>query len=180
MQRGWPQFSREAYGHLCAAVLPVIGALASPSPNAKYSALDVLNVALSQCRANGFVATAIEAMRKRGVRTMTGQRFLQLLGKRDPDDMLEICGDMLEATVKMLAEAGMLKGKRVFAVDEHGIPYYGKERFDAKGGKKKAGTNWFECYVTIQAVSGKSPVTLSAYRIAAGESQTHYLSALME
>ena len=39
MQRGESQFSREAYGRLCAAVLPVIGVLASPSPNAKYSAL---------------------------------------------------------------------------------------------------------------------------------------------
>ena len=180
MQRGEPQFSREAYDHLCAAVLPVIGALASPSPNAKYSALDVLNVALSQCHANGFVATTIEAMRKRGIKTMTGQRFLQLLGKRDPDDMLEICGDMLEAAVKTLAKAGRLKEKRVFAVDEHGIPYYGKNRSDAKGGKKKAGTNWFECYMTMQAVSGKSPVTWSAYRIAAGESQTYYLGALIE
>ena len=180
MQRGEPQFSREAYGHLCAAVLPVIGDLASPSPNAKYSALDILNVALSQCRANGFVSTTVRAMGKRGVKTMTGQRFLQLLGKRDPDEMLEICGDMLEAAVGRLAEAGRLKGKLVLAADEHGIPYHGKDRSDAKGGKKKGGTNWFECYVTMQVVSGKSPATLSVYRIAAGESQTYYLGALIE
>ena len=180
MQRGEPQFSREAYGHLCAAVLSVIGVLASPSPNAKYSALDILNVALSQCHANDFVSTTIRAMRRSGVKTMTGQRFLQLLGKRDPDEMLEICGDMLEAAVRRLAEAGRLKGKLVLAVDEHGIPYYGKERSDARGGKKKDGTNWFECYMTMQVVSGKSPVTLSVYRIASGESQTHYLGALIE
>ena len=180
MQRVEPQFSREAYGRPCAAVLSVIGALASPSPNAKYSALDILNVALSQCHANDFVATTVRAMRKRGVKTMTGQRFLQLLGKRDPDETLEICGDMLEAAVKMLAEAGRLKGNLVLAVDEHGIPYYGKKRYGTKDGKKKDGTNWFECYITIQVVSGKSPVTLSVYRIAAGESQTHYLSALIE
>ena len=179
MQRGEPQFSREAYGRPCAAVLPVIGALASPSPTTKYSALDVLNVALSQCYANDFVATSIEAMDKRGVKTMTGQRFLQLLGRRDPGDMLEICSDVPGAAVKMLAEAGRLKGSLVLAVDEHGIPYYGKERSGAKGGKKD-GANWFECHVTMQVVSGKSPVTLSVYRIAAGESQTHYLGALME
>ena len=180
MQRGEPQFSREAYGRPCAAVLSAIGVLASPFPNAKYSALDVLNVALSRRRANDFVSTTIEAVRRSGVKTMAGQRFPRFLGRRDPDEMLEICGDVPGAAVSRLAEAGRLKGKLVLAVDEHGMPYYGKERSDARGGKKKDGTNWFECCMTIRVVPGKSPVTLSACRIAAGESQTHYLGALME
>ena len=180
MQRGEPQFSREAYGRPCAAMLPVIGALASPSPDAKYSAQDVLNVALSQCHTNDFAATTVRAVRCRGVKTMTGQRFPRLLGKRDPDEMLEICGDMPGAAVRSLAKASRLKVELVLAADEHGMPYYGKDRSDARGGKKKDGTNWFECHVTIQVVSGKSPVTLSVYRIAAGGSQTYYLGALME
>ena len=180
MQRGQPQFSREAYGHLCSAVLPVIGPLVSPSPNAKYTALDILNVALSQCHANDSVATTVRSMRSHGVNAMTGQRFLQLLGARDHDEMLEICGDMPEAGVRPLAKAGLLNGKVVVAADEHAMPYYGKKNPHTKGGKRKNGTNEFDCIMTMQAVSGKSPATLSACRIARGESQTHYLGGPMD
>ena len=65
--------------------------------------------------------------------------------------------------------------------DEHAMPYYGRGKSPgANGGEGKDGGNRFEPYMTMQVVSGKSPVTLSAYRIAAGESQTHYLRAVME
>ena len=179
MQRGQSQFNREAYGLLRSAVLPAIGVLASPAPNAKYSARDVMDVALSQCDANAFVAPAVRKMRKRGADVMTRQRFIQLLRAPGPDGMLEVCGDMLDAGVRQLAEAGRLNGKLTVAVDEHRMPYYGRKSPDARGGKKKDGTNWFERCMTVQVVSGKSPVTLSAYRIGKEESQTRHLGAPM-
>ena len=181
MQRGQPQFSREAYDRLCSAVLPVIDVLASPAPNAKYTARDILDVALAQCNANDFVAPSVRKMRRRGANGMTGQRFLQLLGAPDSAEMLEICGDMLEAGVKPLVKAGRLKGKVVVAADEHTIPRCDKgENGDLKGGKRKGGTNKFECHMTMQVVSGKSRVTLSSYQVANGEPQSHYLGALIE
>ena len=52
------------------------------------------------------------------------------MGKRDPDEILEICGDMLDAGVRPLVKAGRLKGKVVVAADEHTIP-----RCDRGGGR---------------------------------------------
>ena len=121
----------------------------------------------------------VKAMRSRGVRMMAGQRFLQLFGTRGHDEMLEICGDMLGGSGRWPNLAGT--GSLVVVADEHAMPYYGRGKSPGgNGGEGKDGGNWFEPYMTIQVVSGKSPVTLSAYRIAAGESQTHYLGAVME
>lgn len=142
MQRGQPQFSREAYDRLCSAVLSVIRALASPAPNAKYAARYILDIALSQCNANDFVAPAMRKMRRHGAGTMTGQRFLQLLGKPDPTEVLEICGGVLEAGTKPLVKADKLKGKATAAVDEHAISRRDRGKSDdLKGGKRKGGTN---------------------------------------
>ena len=77
-------------------------------------------------------------MRRHGANGMTGQRFLQLQGAPDPAEMLEICGDMLEAGARPLVKAGRLKGKLVIAADEHAIPRCDKgENGDLKGGKRK-------------------------------------------
>ena len=103
---------------------------------------------------------------------MTPQRFLQILGRTTPDDMLEIGGDMLEASVGLVAGSGRLKGPVKVAVDEHLIPYHGSND-QYKGGKRKGGTNRFEGYITAQAVSRRPSATFAAYPIANGEAQSH-------
>lgn len=70
--------------------------------------------------------------------------------------------------LQQLAEVGRFMGNKALAADEHCIPHYGKKRSGTKGGKKKDATDWFERYTAIRAVSGKSPVMSSAYRIARG------------
>ena len=57
-------------------------------PQRKRTAPDVLNVALSQCRANDFVAMVVRTTRRHDVKTMAGQRFFHLLGAFGSDEML--------------------------------------------------------------------------------------------
>ncbi len=102
-------------------------------------------------------------------------------GKPDPTEVLEICGGVLEAGTKPLVKADKLKGKATVAVDEHAIPRRDRGKSDdLKGGKRKGGTNNFECHMTVQVVSDESSVTRSSYQAANGEPQSHYLGALIE
>ena len=61
--------------------------------------------------------------------------------------MLEIGGDVLEASVGPMVNSGRLSGPTKVAVDEHFIPYHGSNG-QHKGGKRKSGTNRFEGYIT--------------------------------
>ena len=75
------------------------------------------------------VATTIRAMNRRFNHTMTGHRFLQLLGGLSPDEMLKLCLDMMDACTRMMVETGRLAGEVVLAVDEHLIPWYTKNQY---------------------------------------------------
>ena len=54
-----------------------------------------MDTTLALCLKNRFVATCVRAMGRRGRQTMTGQRFLQLLGAQPPDDVLKLSLNML-------------------------------------------------------------------------------------
>ena len=168
------------HGKMLAVLLPFLSRIASPSPNAIYTPKDLLDVAISLCALRKPVATTIRAMNRRFNQTMTGQRFLQLLGGLSPDEMLKMCLDMTDACTKMMVETGRLAGEVVIAVDEHLIPWYTKKNGYSKGGKRKKGTNVFEAYITAQVVSGRTHPTVAGYPIAGGEPQSHYLGGLIE
>ena len=154
--------------------------MTSSAPNALYGPEDLMDTALAMCSKNLFVATAIRMMARHGMHTMTGQRFLQLLGAQPPDDMLETSLDILESTIPILKESGRLGGPVRVGVDEILLERYDVKKPEHKGGKRKNGTNRFEGYITMQIVSHRDPVTISGYPIASGESQTHYLGGLIE
>ena len=161
-------------------LLPHVAGMASSAPNALYGPGDLMNMTLAMCSQNQFVATCVRAMRRHRARTMTGQRFLQLLGAQQPDNMLETSLNILESTAAVLRESGRLGGPVRVGVDEILLERYDGKKPEHKGGKKKNGTNRFEGYVTMQIVSHRDPVTISGYPIANGESQTHYLGGLIE
>ena len=161
-------------------LLPHVAHMASSAPNALYGPDDLLDTTLAMCSQNQFVATCIRAMVRHGARTMTGQRFLQLLGAQPPDHMLETSLDILESTIPALRESGRLGGPVRVGVDEVLLERYDGKKPEHKGGKRKNGTNRFEGYITMQIVSHRDPVTISGYPIANGESQTHYLGGLIE
>ena len=158
---------------------PYIAPLMSQSPNAKYGPDDMLDVLLQLCSQNMYVSTGIEIMSEYRS-CMTSQRVLQLLGEKNLDYMLDHVLDMLDAAARLLKESGRLGGPVVLAVDDHLIERYDKKGPYHKGGKKKNGTNHFEGYTTAQIVSSDKPLTLAAYAIANGESQSHYLGGLVE
>ena len=174
------QYEAKVHRTLLDTLSSVIAPLTSSAPNAKYVPDDLVNVGITMCKHNTFVAPTMRTMKRNNIDTMTRQRFLQILGQQDPDIMLECCLDMLEAGVIKLKETGRLDEPITIAMDEHCIPYYGKERSYTKGGRRKNGTNQFEGYITAQAVSGQYRATLAAYPIATGESQSHYVAGLME
>ncbi len=161
-------------------MLPHMAHLASAAPNALYGPQDLMDVALAMCSQNQFVATCVRAMARRRVQTMTGQRFLQLLGAQPPDGMLEMSLDILESSTAILKESGRLGGPVRVGVDEILLERYDGKKPEHKGGRKKNGTNRFEGYITMQIVSHRDPVTISGYPVANGESQTHYLGGLIE
>ena len=161
-------------------LLPHISHITSPAPNALYGPEDLMDTMLAMCTQNQFVATCVRAMGRRGAPTMTGQRFLQLLGAQRPDDALETSLDILESAAQVLKESGRLGGPVKVGVDEILLERYDEKKPEHKGGKRKNGTNRFEGYVTMQVVSHRDPVTVSGYPIANGESQTHYLGGLIE
>ena len=168
------------YNRIRRTLLPHVAHLASSAPNALYGPGDLMDVALAMCSQNQFVATCVRAMARHRTRTMTGQRFLQLLGAQTPDDTLEKSLDMLESTAAMLRASGRLGGPVRVGVDEILLERYDGKKPEHKGGKRKNGTNRFEGYITMQIVSHRDPVTISGYPIANGESQTHYLGGLIE
>lgn len=175
------KFSETAYNRICEVTLPIINSLASSAPNAKYTAQDILDVALTMSHDKSYAAPAIRAMKRRQANVMTGQRFLQLLGSRTSDDMLEVSLDMLEAAVKAMVDTGKLGGSHTVAIDVHLKPRYDKNKNpDLKGGQRKSGTNIFEGHMTAQVVSGKFHPTVSAYPIADGEPQAHFVGGLIE
>ena len=113
-----PEYSRTRR-----TLLPRIGHVASQAPNARYGAGDILDAGLALCAENQFVAPTFRSLRNRGVPIMTPQRFLQILGRTTPNEMLEIGGDILEASVTPVVNSGRLSGPTKVAVDEHLIPY---------------------------------------------------------
>ena len=161
-------------------LLPHMAHLASSAPNALYGPEDLMDMTLAMCSQNQFVATCVRAMARHRTRTMTGQRFLQLLGAHPPDGMLETSMNILESTAATLRESGRLGGPVRVGVDEVLLERYDGKKPEHKGGKRKNGTNRFEGYITMQIVSHRDPVTISGYPIANGESQTHYLGGLIE
>ena len=168
-------------GRLSTAMLPFFSLLASPSPNARYKPSDIMDVTIMQCQGRKPVATTIRSMRRRTNRpVMTGQRYLQLLGGKNPGDMLEICQDMIDKSCQTVVETGQLRGKVKLAVDEHLIPWHTEKNEYSKGGKRKKGTNVFEGYISSQVVAKKINPTVACYPIATGEPQTHYLGGLIE
>ena len=156
-------------------LLPAMSELASTAPNARYTDADMLDMSLAMCTRNQFVTPTFRSLRKRGAETMTPQRFLQIFGRKTPDEMLETGCDVLEASVGAVVRSGRLRGPVTMAVDEHLIPCHGGESPYAKGGRKKGGTVWFEGYITAQAVSRRPSAAFAAYPIANGEAQSHYL-----
>ncbi|MBI1658870.1 MAG: transposase [Thaumarchaeota archaeon] len=154
--------------------------LASSAPNALYGPEDLMDMTLAMCSQNQFVATCVRAMARHRTRTMTGQRFLQLLGAQPPDEMLEASLNILESTAAILRESGRLGGPVRVGVDEVLLERYDGKKPEHKGGRRKNGTNRFEGYITMQIVSHRDPVTIGGYPIANGESQTHYLGGLIE
>ena len=95
------------YGRLSTVMLPFFSLLASSSPNARYKPSDIMDVAIMQCQGRKPVATTIRSMRRRTNRpVMTGQRYLQLLGGKNPGDMLEICQDMIDKSCQTVVETG--------------------------------------------------------------------------
>ena len=161
-------------------LLPHMAHMASAAPNALYGPGDLMDMTLAMCSQNQFVATCVRAMARHRTRTMTGQRFLQLLGAQPPDGMLEASMNILESTAAILKESGRLGGPVRVGVDEVLLERYDGKKPEHKGGKRKNGTNRFEGYITMQIVSHRDPVTISGYPIANGESQTHYLGGLIE
>ena len=122
------------YGRLSTAMLPFFSLLASTSPNARYKPSDIMDVTIMQCQGRKPVATTIRSMRRRTNRpVMTGQRYLQLLGSKNPGDMREICQDMIDKSCQTLVEIGRLRGKVKLAADEHLIPWYTEKNEYSKG-----------------------------------------------
>ena len=165
---------------LRATLLPILDRIVSKNPNAKYTAWDVLDVAMSQCREGKTVAPTLRMMRRRGMHTMTGQRFLQLLGGAGHDRMLELGQDMVDASCRAGVETGQLNNEVDVGGDEHKIPWHTKKNRYSIGGQRKKGTNVFEGYITSQIVSGNLRLVTGCCPIATGESQAHYLGALIE
>lgn len=170
------------YDKMCAVLPHIIARFVSTAPNAKYTPQDVLRVSMSLCQHSETVAPTIRKMDRRDMDVMTGQRFLQILGAVPIKDMQGICHDMLETSVKAVAETGRLSGNLTIGVDDHLIPRFdkkGKEHPDLKSGKRKRGTNIFEGYMTAQVVSGKRRATLAAYPIVNGGNQTQFLGGII-
>ena len=161
-------------------LLPHMAHMASSAPNALYGPEDLMNITLAMCSQNQFAAMCVRAMRRHGQQTMTGQRFLHLLGAQPPDDMLEASLNILESSALVLKESGRLGGPVRMGVDEVLLGRYDGKKPEHKGGKRKNGTNRFEGYITMQIVSHSDPETIRGYPIANGESQTHYLGGLIE
>ena len=161
-------------------LLPHISHITSSAPNALYGPEDLMDAMLTMCAKSQFVATCVRAMKRRGAPTMTGQRFLQMVGAQRSDDALETSLNILESAALALKESGRLGGPVKVGVDEILLERYDRKKSEHKGGKRKNGTNRFEGYVTMQVVSHRDPVTVSGYPIANGESQTHYLGGLIE
>ena len=177
------QFECMLYQRMKTALLPQMDHFASQSPNAKYKSEDVYNVTLSQCIQNRMVAPTIRKMRRRNMRVMTRQRFLQLLGAVSYDETLNASADMLEASAREHVNRGRLRGKIKISVDCHRIARHdkaGKDHPDLKSGKVKDGSYMAEEYMTAQVASGKCNVTLAAYPIADGEDQSYYLGGIIE
>ena len=146
-----------------------ISHITSPAPNALYGPEDLMDVMLAMCTQNQFVATCVRAMGRRGAPTMTGQQFLQLPGAQRPDDALETSLNIPESAAQILKESGRLGGPVKVGVDEIFREGYDGKKPERKEGKRKNGTNRFEGYITMQAVSHRDPVTVSGHPIANGE-----------
>ncbi|MCE2509249.1 MAG: hypothetical protein J4G04_08170, partial [Nitrosopumilaceae archaeon] len=152
-------YTEAVYNRMRRTLLPHVAGMASSAPNALYGPEDLMNMILAMCSQNQFVATCVRAMRRHRARTMTGQRFLQLLGAQPPDSMLETSLNILESTAAILEWSGRLGGPVRVGVDEILLKRYDGKKPEHKGGKKKNGTNRFEGYVTMQIVSHRDPVT---------------------
>lgn len=173
-------YKEAVYSRLRGILLVYLSQITSPAPNALYGPEDLLDALLGLCSRNQFVATCMRAMRRHGVRAMTGQRLLQLLGGIPRDDMLEISLGILEESAALLKKSGRLGGPVRLAVDEHLLERYDKKGIHHKSGKRKNGTNRFEGYITAQIVSHAHTLTLGAYPIADGERQADYLGGLIK
>ena len=126
-------YADAVYNRTHRTLLPHMAHMTSSAPNALYGPEDLMNTALVMCSQNQFVATAIRMMARHGMRTMTGQRFLQLLGAQPPDDMLETSLDMLESTIPVLKESGRLGGPVKVGVDEILLERYGVKKTRTQG-----------------------------------------------
>ena len=73
------------HDRILAGLLPFLSRIASTGPNAIYTPVDLLNVAITLCKERKPVAMTIRAMNRRFKHVMTGQRFLQMLGGLSPD-----------------------------------------------------------------------------------------------
>lgn len=120
-------YTGAVYNRMRRTLLPHMAHMASAAPNALYGPGDLMDTTLAMCSQNQFVATCVRAMARHRTRTMTGQRFLQLLGAQPPDGMLEASMNILESTAAILKESGRLGGPVRVGVDEVLL-----ERYDGK------------------------------------------------
>ena len=96
---GQPHWTAPEHARMRRALLPHMEHVSPQAPNAGYGARHMLDAELALCAKNQFVAPTFRSLQNHGVQTMTPQRFLQILGRTTPDQMLETGGDILEASV---------------------------------------------------------------------------------
>lgn len=104
------------YAQMRRVLLPHTTHVAPQAPNARYGAGDYWTrswpCALQPVRGPDLLVAAEPRRLNHDL-----QRFLQILGRTPSDDMLETGGDILEASVGLVAGSGRLNGPVKVAVD---------------------------------------------------------------
>ena len=125
----------------------------------------------------------IKRKSKRKVRFPTDQWLFKLLGSISPEEMEERCDLMLDAQMRVIRDASMMKDIVIDIIDVHNIAHYGKKDKDDKHivrTKAKDGTSRAESYATVLTTSGDYPYCAAATRVVAKRSKSDIVSKLLD
>ena len=158
-------------------LLRTIGFVFSTHFNHMYG-VDEAAAYLIEMACNSLAAeTAAKTLFRPG-KVPTAKWFMNKMHAIPEEDAWKLCDKMLKHTVVEAKRTGMLKGRQIYvAIDKH---LHGRHDKDDKNGacvgsKRKAGTNLFETYATIQVVSNKTNVMIDAYRFVKGDTNADFI-----
>ena len=117
------------------------------------------------CSSSCTAAMASHNLERRKV--PSGRWFRNMAHAISPDQLQMLARIMLDETVRICQNSHLQKSRDLLiAIDKHMIPKF--DRGDITGlvrAKEKAGSTLFECYATMQIVSGQIPAILECIRV---------------